>query len=169
MPPRPRGRHPLTVVELREQLSYNKRTGWLRWRVSKPRIQKGSRAGSQHCKGHREITVCGFVFREHRLIWWLVTGKDPGENYVDHKNRVRNNNKWRNLRPATHGQNYVNSETFGPMRGVQRRSDKCWRVRTVVDGKRRSFHTKTMKQALRLRRRLEKQEWGEFACCRRSI
>jgi hypothetical protein len=169
MPPRPRGRHPLTLEELREQLSYSKKTGWLRWKVSKPRIRKGSRAGSLHCDGHREITVCGFVFREHRLIWWLVTGKDPGDNYIDHKNRVRNNNKWTNLRPASHGQNYVNSTKFGLMRGINKRSERSYRVRSIVDGKRCSFHVKTLKQAVRLRRRLERQEWGEFACVRKSI
>lgn len=166
MPPRPRSPGPLTWEELREQLDYTPKTGWLTWKVSKPRIRKGARAGNLHVSGHREITVCGNVFREHRLIWFWVTGMDPGDLYVDHKNRKRADNRWCNLRKATHGQNYVNSVCGGKMRGIQQRGN-TWRVRTQVDGKRCSFTVGTYLAAKRLRNKLERQEWGEFACVRR--
>lgn len=156
----------ITLDEVRSQLSYNKRTGHLTWEVNKPRIRKGLRAGSWHIKGHREITVCGQVFREHRLIWWMVTGQDPGDLYIDHKNMQRDDNRWCNLRKATHSQNYINSKTFGPMRGIVQRGPRTFRVRTIVDGRRRSFHVRTLVAAKQLRRKLEIKEWGEFACRR---
>lgn len=64
------------------------------------------------------------------------------------------------------GQNYVNSETFGPMRGILFRGPNKFRVRSIVDGSRVSFQVKTLSAAKRLRRKLERQEWGEFACQR---
>ena len=167
MPPRARPPGPLTWKELREQLNYNKKTGWLTWKVCKPRIRPGMRAGCEHVSGHREITICGEVWREHRLIWFWVTGQDPGERYIDHRNRVGNDNRWRNLRKATHGQNYVNSEHGGLMRGIHQRGPCHFRVRSHVNGKRASFTTRTLTAAVRLRRKLERQEWGEFACTRR--
>lgn len=166
MPCVARGRHPLTWKELRSQLDYDKETGHLAWLVSKPRIRVGQRAGSDHVKGHREITVCGFTYREHRLIWWWVTGKDPGDKYVDHKNRRRNDNRWKNLRPATHGQNYVNSMQFGKMRGICRHG-AGYRVRIGINGKRPTFHVKTYLAAKRLRNKLERQYYGEFSCTRK--
>jgi hypothetical protein len=167
MPPRARPKGPLTWEELRSQLHYNKRTGWLTWKIAKPRIRIGQRAGSVQVNGTRVITICGQNWLEHRLIWFWVIGQDPGDLYVDHKNRVRDDNRWCNLRLATHGQNYVNSMTFGNMRGIMRRSDRCWRVRSIVGGRRKSFHVKTLSAAKRLRRKLEVQEWGGFACRRK--
>jgi hypothetical protein len=40
----------------------------------------------------------GQLWQAHRLIWKLVTGKDPGEHEIDHINRDRIDNRWNNLR-----------------------------------------------------------------------
>jgi len=95
-----------------------------------------------------------------------MTGQWPKE-YIDHKNRKRDDNRWCNLREATHSQNYVNSQEFGPMRGILKRESGSFRVRSIIDGRRKSFEVKTLALAKRLRRKLEKQEWGEFSCVRR--
>jgi hypothetical protein len=150
---------------LRDHLRYNQRTGWLTWNTSKPRIRKGQRAGYQHSKGHRRIEVNGKDYSEHRLIWFWMTKHWPPE-YVDHKNRIPNDNRWHNLRLATHGQNYINSKTFGPMRGIMKRGGS-YRVRSIVKGKRISHTVRNLSAAKKLRRRLEIQEWGEFTCTRR--
>lgn len=169
MPPRARPSGPLAHKELRETLDYNPETGWLTWKVRRSRIQKGARAGGQHGKGHRALIVAGFGFLEHRLIWFWMTGAlPPKERYIDHKNRKSDDNRWCNLRLATHGQNYVNSKVFGRMRGIMKRGENSYRVR-VNDGqgRRLSFTAHSYLAARRLRNRLEKQYWGEFACARR--
>jgi hypothetical protein len=166
MPTQARPPGPVTWQELREQLNYNPETGWLTWKVAKPRIQKGTRAGSSHMKGGRVIEVCGKHYIEPRLIWFWMTGDNPGELYVDHKNRRRNDNRWSNLRLATHGQNYVNSKTFGSMRGIQKRGSS-FRVKISYNKKRQAFTVKSFQAAKRLRNKLERELYGEFACIRR--
>ena len=46
-------------------------------------------------------------FRGHRVAWALHTGEWPGVE-IDHENMVRDDNRWSNLREATHGQNNQN-------------------------------------------------------------
>jgi hypothetical protein len=171
MPPRARPKGPITWKELREQLDYDPKTGWLTWKIRKPRIYPGKRAGYLHVKGGRAIEFCGKNFLENRLIWWWMTGKDPGDLYVDHKNRKRNDNRWKNLRLATHGQNYVNSKTFGPMRGISPRPGKkhknTFRVKISLNREKFYYTVYSLLAAKRLRNKLERELYGEFACTQR--
>lgn len=167
MPPRARSLGPLTWEEAREQIDYNPDTGVLIWKVCKPRIRPGRRAGYPHLKGMRAIVVCGTGFLEHRFIWFWMTGKDPGDLYIDHKNRNPSDNRWQNLRLATHGQNYINSKTFGPTRGIQKRGEGAYRVRITHNKIRYSYQVDSYWAAKRLRNKLERELYGEFACTRR--
>lgn len=45
----------------------------------------------------------------HRIIWCLVTGEDPGVFEIDHENNIKNDNRWTNLRLATHDHNNQNT------------------------------------------------------------
>lgn len=154
----------LTWKKLRSQLDYNQETGWLTWKVAKQRIQKGVRAGNVSVDGkHRMVTICGENWGEHRLIWFWMTGVVPIL-YVDHKNRDGTQNWWGNLRLATHGQNYVNSMTFGVMRGIQHRGGEKYRVRLNYDDRRHSQQVIGLEKAIEFRRRWELTHWGEFAC-----
>jgi Demerecviridae HNH endonuclease len=155
---------------LREQLDYNPETGILTWKISKPRIHIGMRAGSLHCKKHRGITFEGKNYLEHRLIWVWMTGEEPTE-YIDHKNRVRDDNRWENLREASHAENYINSQTFGRMRGIYpryyKKSGTKYRVRinTRVPRERIDLgEFSDLEEAIAARRAKEIEIWGEFAC-----
>lgn len=53
------------------------------------------------------VGIDGVTYRAHRLAWFYVTGVWP-EKTVDHKNRNRADNRWRNLRLATHHQQRQN-------------------------------------------------------------
>lgn len=54
------------------------------------------------------ITVEGKQLLLHRFAWFLVTGKWPVE--TDHRDTVRNNNRWKNIRDAkTRAKNRANS------------------------------------------------------------
>ena len=168
MPPRARPPGPLTWEELRQQLDYDTKMGWLTWKMAKPRIHVGRRAGSFRLKGeHRDITICGQNWIEHRLIWFWMTGKDPGDAYVDHKNRRRTDNRWENLRLANHSQNYVNSKHFGPSRGIRKNKEGEYRVRISLNHVERSKNVRTYLAAKRLRNKWERELYGEFSCTQR--
>lgn len=57
-------------------------------------------------KGRSLVDVDGITIRVHRVIWFYMTGEWP--EHVDHKNGIHWDNRWENLRNATHTQNCRN-------------------------------------------------------------
>lgn len=91
----------LTIDHVRRILAYNRTTGHLTWKTHRGgKAVAGARAGSIDGEGRRQISLCGRVFREHRVIWFHVTGRWPKDE-IDHKNGNTSENRWRNLREAT--------------------------------------------------------------------
>lgn len=107
----------LTHERLLTVLHYNPVSGKFTWlaRIS-IRIMIGAEAGSLTPDGYIEIGVDGISYLAHRLAWFYMTGDWP-VGQVDHRDTVRSNTAWENLREATHGQNVQNS---GP-----RKNNKC--------------------------------------------
>lgn len=68
----------------------------------------GTRAGWQMKTGHVAVSVDGGKYLVHRIVWRMVTGDDPGNLEIDHRNNIRNDNKWANLRLATSLQQSAN-------------------------------------------------------------
>lgn len=101
----------LTQAKLKSLINYNPATG------------EFSRAGYAKCgtltyQGYVSIQVAGKRYYAHRLAWFYMTGVWP-ENEIDHKNRVRDDNRWENLREAT--------------RSIQmrNRSDRPWGIHFI--------------------------------------
>lgn len=113
----------LTQSRLQSVLHYDPKTGVFVWSAPRPKVVVGARAGHQHHTGYRYIVVLGKSYPEHHLAWLYTTGRWPDE-FLDHKNRVRNDNRWANLRPASRKQNNENasvrSDNISGVRGV------CW-------------------------------------------
>ena len=92
---------------LRQLFSYNPETGLLTWRKrTSSRNYAGKEAGTPHVAGYRVVMVNGVRYLTHRLIWKLVTGKDPVE--IDHVDGNRANNRLINLRAVTRAENSKN-------------------------------------------------------------
>lgn len=88
----------LTPEDLREYLEYNPITGHLTWikKLSR-KVVVGKRAGTQvKNRDNRIIKIFGEVYIEHRLIWFMVTGKWPVHD-IDHEDHNEANNAWSNL------------------------------------------------------------------------
>ena len=99
---------------LQELFDYDKKTGNLIWRIS-PRksVKVGAIAGTLTSKGYTQVKVDNTVYYAHRLIWVLLTGNDPGEFTIDHKDRNRRNNRIDNLRLATQKEQMANTGQRG--------------------------------------------------------
>lgn len=99
----------LTPEMVREILIYCPLTGSFKWRATRgQRAKAGQSAGRvEKSTGYVRIGIDGKDHMAHRLAWAYMLGRWP-ENLVDHENRVRSDNRWINLRPATYAQNNQN-------------------------------------------------------------
>lgn len=112
---------PLPAAEfLRECLAYCAETGALTWKHRPLSHFKnahamntfnanyaGRQCSANHGGGYVTATIDCRHFQAHRLIWKMVTGADPAV-HIDHINGKADDNRWANLREATHQQNSVN-------------------------------------------------------------
>ena len=91
-------------------LHYNPETGEFLWNLPRPKVQVGQRAGyEKKNKGYIYIEIDGKSYSAHRLAWFYMTSAEP-KNQIDHINRNKSDNRFENLREATHGQNRANSK-----------------------------------------------------------
>lgn len=140
--PYPNNDRRLTAERANEVLSYDPLTGLLRWKQSNgPRAKIGEIAGSLGYALHCKVMVDGERIMSHRLIWLMVTGSWP-ENEIDHINGDGQDNRWVNLREATHRQNGKNKRlqrgNSSGYTGVTFTREGRWRAVIRSDGKR--FH-----------------------------
>ena len=163
---------------LRRCLRYNKRTGVLTWR-KRPREHFVSNRGwnrwnSRYAgreaftatskKGHRSGAIDKRLYQAHRVIWKMVTGKDPVE-LIDHKDLCGSNNRWRNLREASNGQNRINSHQRknNPRHGVRFQKGR-WVAYNSVNGKHKHIGCfGTEAEAISARRVSDAEQYGEFS------
>ena len=131
---------PLPSVEkLRASLNYDPMTGSLTWkvRVYRSSIRPGSEAGGGRV--YRYMNFYGTQYLVHRIIWKMMTGDDP-VGVIDHKDGNAANNRWDNLRQASHSQNNRNrkrakNSTSG-VKGVSWDAlHKSWRAVVHADKK----------------------------------
>ena len=96
----------IAVPRLREILFYDPSTGGFRWLERK----QGRRAkvGSVKRDGIR-IKIDYRGYGAHILAWAWVTGEWP-EGEIDHINNISTDNRWVNLREATHTENNRNKD-----------------------------------------------------------
>lgn len=90
-------------------------------------------------KGYVVIRIDGRLYKAHRLAWLYMTGSWPtGE--LDHKNTIRNDNRFTNLRECSRQQNLRNTNiskksTTG-FKGVSlSKNKKSFRAYATVMGK----------------------------------
>lgn len=125
----------ITAERVREVLSYDPETGELTWiKQLSNRNPVGNRAGvicKQH--GYRIIGIDKKTYHAARLAFLWMMGRWPGDR-VDHINMDRSDDRWCNLREATHSQNLANtrrwSHNSSGFKGVHlHRQNGKWRAR----------------------------------------
>ncbi|UDL87989.1 HNH endonuclease [Mesorhizobium sp. PAMC28654] len=96
----------LTAERARELLDYDPETGALNWRVPRG-CRSGALAGTRTSEGYTQVEIDFRIYKSHRVIWLIQTGGWP-KHHVDHRNGMRADNRWKNLREATPRQNAQN-------------------------------------------------------------
>ncbi len=97
-----------TQERLKEVFDYFPETGIF---IRKPKpgkrnIQTGRKVGTIHEDGYEYFGVDYKIYLAHRLAWLYMTGEVP--DYLDHKNGIKSDNRFKNLRLATQAQNQLN-------------------------------------------------------------
>jgi hypothetical protein len=160
-----------TQEELLSKFDYSLATGNLYHKKSRHKSRVGAVAGTTTSQGYRNVCVGSTQYKAHRVIWLLVTGEDPGEFEVDHRDGDPANNAWHNLRLATRNQNQYNKKTcshsstgFKGVVAEPRNTNNPWAALISIDGDRIRlgyFHTPEEAHAAYCKAAVELH--GEFA------
>ena len=100
----------IPVELLHKVFRYDPETGLL---TSRLKTKRGRVVGWLDDEGYIRVVVYwnghAYKRRAHRLIWAMVTGQYPIDE-IDHKNGVKADNRWDNLREANHSENAHNAK-----------------------------------------------------------
>lgn len=135
---------------LRSRFRFDQETGVLYWRAipeagthwakSWNLRFDGKQAGAIN-KGHVMVNLEGEGIGAHRIIWKMVTGRDP-IGILDHKNRDGTDNRFSNLREASRSENTYNvglrCDNQTGARGISLHESGRYRVQINAD--KRTYH-----------------------------
>lgn len=137
------------------------RSGKITWRVG-PRA--GQEFGCVNKEGYRQGKIDGKTWLSHRLLFYYWHGYLP--DLVDHRNGKRLDNRKKNLRDVSRGQNVANSnKAWGATskhRGVMLTTDRRWKMSFSFEGKRIQRYFKTELEAAMCYIELRKAAHGDF-------
>jgi hypothetical protein len=138
---------------LLQRLDYNSETGVIRWRpilyngkTGNQSNQKwnskfaGKVAGCWNTKtGYWVVRIDDKLYQTHRIIWCMVTGEDPGDSQIDHRDRDRSNNRIKNLRLANNSENQCNRKVEdnnqSGIKGIYfHKQGQKWAAEIKIDG-----------------------------------
>ena len=155
----------LTAERVRELLVYDLETGDFVRRVTQGSARAGAAAGTLDSKGYVRIRVDGRKYAAHRLAWLWMKGKWP-VGQIDHRNHIRCDNRFDNLRNATHGQNKANAQGWAAsgFKGVIKRGNR-WVAQITHNGPTRYLGLfKTPEEAHAAYCQAAAKLFGDFAC-----
>jgi hypothetical protein len=119
---------------------YDADSGMLLWRNASSRnVKPWQEAKAPNGHGYYSVKINNKSYLVHRVIWLYVYGNFP-QSDIDHKNRIRNDNRLCNLRAVTRTDNCQNislpSHNKSGHLGVSWfKSHNCWTVYVKVDKK----------------------------------
>lgn len=153
----------LSADYVRHLLHYDPLTGVWTWvnPVLRSKMRRGDVAGSIDSNGRRKIRIESGYYYSARLAYLYITGEWPKEQ-MDHKNRIKDDDRWENLREATQSQNSYNrawAESSGDLRGIRFNGNKF----TVSIGCKYLGNFVTLEEAIVVRDKALKDKAGPFA------
>ena len=158
---------PLSV--LREHFELRSETGDLLRRRGTNRHPSGGVCGKRTERGSIEVGLLGQKYMAHRIVYFLATGRDPGEMVVDHINGLPYDNRPTNLRLASVKENCRHKTRLSLKNSSGHRNvswDRTWnqwRVSLTVDGRRIQKRFNNLQRAVECARNLRQEHYGEFS------
>ena len=162
--------HPeITLEFINSILKYDPETGIvdsLKKRVG--RKPKDGLPGHVTPSGYRSINIAGTEIQLHNLIWFMQTGEWP-ERIVDHKDRIRLNNKWTNLRLADDSESGANKSLLSNNKSGHpgiwwHKGARKWTGEIAFRKKKRYLGLfDSLEKAVAAAKRVRKEMHGEFA------
>ena len=159
----------MNLKRLKQVLRYEPETGNLYWlECLSPVAQVGATAGTLQSNGYITVGLDGKILRAHRIAWALYHNELPPK-FIDHKNRLKSDNRIENLRAATVVSNAYNqglaSNNKSGVKGVCWDNTKqMWRAMGSVEGKRRNLgYYESLTEASEVVRKFRIEHHGEFA------
>ena len=157
----------ITQTELKEKLHYNPDTGEFIWKKNIRKILVGCIAGTIDRNKYRRININHQRYLAHRLAWLYMTGDWP-EEYIDHINHIRDDNRYINLRVANKNDNSRNAKIRADnkcgYKGVSKEGNK-YRAQICKDYKRINLGCfDTAEQAHAVYMNAAKTHFQDFAC-----
>lgn len=125
---------------LRELLSYDPITGHLTWLVKKGSVPPMTVAGYKTDRDYIDVAIDGKTYAAHRIAWVLHYGAQiPDGMQIDHINGVKDDNRIKNLRLATHSQNFWNkgarkNSKSGLKGATYHSASRLWAASITVNG-----------------------------------
>ena len=100
-------------MDLHQLFNYDPESGHFTWLEPMAQsVKPGDRAGYTKDGKYRFVKIGSKAYAEHRLAWLYMTGSWP-EFEIDHRNRIKNDNRFENLRAVTRKQNSENANFRG--------------------------------------------------------
>ena len=145
---------------------YDAESGILIWRFGNGRnVKPWQEVKAKNGNGYYTAKIHGKSYLAHRLAWLYVHGSFPNK-YIDHKNRIRNDNRLCNLRDVNTTDNAQNislpSHNKSGYIGVSWiKSHNCWTVYVKVNKKNKWLgYYKNLDDAVAARKAGEKQYYN---------
>lgn len=134
----------VSVERLNDVLLYENETGLLKWRNKKIKTSDGY-AGCFRKDGYRVIRIDSVLMYAHRIVWALFNGKYP-EQFIDHINTNKRDNRIENLRDvsvATNSRNQTKARSDNHSSGYLgvQRNHNGWQACITTDRKRKCLGT----------------------------
>ena len=164
----------LDAKTVRELLDYDPETGVLTWRQRDRKWFKsncdwqtwntrfaGKPSSTTTGGGYQQCTLFYKMYPAHRIIWFYMTEDWPADE-IDHINRNRSDNRWKNLREAT---SVANRHNMSPPRnnpsgfvGIRKNKIETYTAQITVNGRELHLGTfQTLEDALLARWGAEKR------------
>lgn len=155
---------------LQHLLHYDPLTGVWTWMnpLKHSSVRRGDIAGRIMSNGRRQIRIHYGFYYSARLAWLYMTGSWPVCE-MDHINRIKDDDRWCNLREATRSQNAFNRawcEQRGDLRCISE-DERGWLMVNV--GSRFLGRFATLEEAVKVRDEALEKRAGPFAVVERKV